>query len=861
MRLITNHKKSQNNCNKYIISLHNGLFTFRLKKISQAIATVIVVGATANYAIATDYFSPNSLSVIDGQNIADIESLEQFSKPGGQLAGKYRVDIFINNNIVDSQDITFITDETTGQLIPVLTKEDLSDWGVKVDAIPTLTSLAPTQEITDISHYINDAKTVLELNQQKLNISIPQIAMEKIAPGTIPSSKWENGLPALVLNYYYSGSNNWSRTGGQDTNTHYVNFRSSANLGPWRLKNYSTFSENSTGREWKSIETSLERGINSLKSQLIIGDTSTPSDVFDSFQFRGVQLQSDEAMLPSSMRGFAPVIRGIAQSNAEITVKQNNYVIYQAYVAPGAFEIDDLYSTGTSGDLTVIIKEADGTERSFIVPFSSIAIMQREGQFKYSLTGGKFKSNANEANEPEFAQGTAIYGLPKGVTGYTGALLSKDYQSYVAGVGVNLGNLGAFSTDITHANTQKLAGKEASNSGQSYRFQYSKNMMATGTSVTLANYRYSTEGYYSFTEANNRYGDEMYHDNKKNRIQITLSQSLNDYGSVYFSTYQQDYWNRSGKERSISSGYSNNMGGVSYNLNYSYSSTPNQRKSDNHFAFSVSIPLDNVTGSYTSLNSSVTTDNNGNTDMMAGISGSLLENNNLNYSVQQSYGNKENNASGNASGSYRGSYGVANVGYGYDKHSQRTNYGLTGAVVAHPYGVTLSQPIYDSFAIVRAPDAKNVNIQNRTGVSTDWRGYAIVPYLNAYSKNEISLDISTLPDNVELKNNTVTLIPTKGAAMLADYKTHVGYRVLFTVIHNSKPVPFGALAQLAQTNELEMSTGIADENGDVYLSGMPEKGRVTVLWGKNTQDQCTANYHLTAEQLKQHLPTLTVDCR
>ncbi len=861
MRLITNHKKTEKNCNKYIISSHNGLLTFQFKRISQAIATIIIVGATANYSIANDYFSPNSLSIIDGQNIADIESLDQFSKPGGQLAGNYHVDIIINNIVVDAKNITFISNEKTGQLMPVLKKEDLNDWGIKVDSISDLASLAPTHEITDISDYIADAKTELALNQQKLMFSIPQIAMEKIVPGTIPSSKWENGLPAFVLNYYYSGSNNWSRTGGQDTNNHYVNFRSSANLGPWRLKNYSTFSESSAGREWKSIETSLERGINSLKSQLIMGDTSTPSDVFDSFQFRGIQLQSDEAMLPSSMRGFAPVIRGIAQSNAEITIKQNNYVIYQAYVAPGAFEIDDLYSTGTSGDLTVLIKEADGTERSFVVPFSSIAIMQREGQLKYSLTGGKFKSNADNAKEPEFVQGTAIYGLPKGVTGYTGVLLSKDHQSYVAGVGVNLGSLGAFSTDITHANTQNLAGKN-NNSGQSYRFQYSKNMMTTGTSVTLANYRYSTEGYYSFTEANNHYNDELYHDNKKNRFQITLSQSLNDYGSIYFSTYQQDYWDRSGKERSISSGYSNNMGGISYNLNYSYSSTPNQRKSDNRFAFSVSIPLDSMAGSYTSLNSSVTTDNNGNADMMAGISGSLLENNNLNYSVQQSYGNKENNASGNASASYRASYGVANVGYGYDKHSQRANYGLTGAVVAHPYGVTLSQPIYDSFAIVRAPDAKNVQIQNRTGVSTDWRGYAIVPYLNAYSKNEITLDISSLPDNVELKNNTVTLIPTKGAAMLADYQTHVGYRVLFTVINNGKPVPFGALAQLSQqTNEQEVSTGIADENGDVYLSGMPEKGQLTVSWGKNTQDQCIADYHLTAEQLKQHLPTLTVNCR
>lgn len=54
-------------------------------------------------------------------------------------------------------------------------------------------------------------------------------------------------------------------------------------------------------------------------------------------------------MLPSSMRGFAPEINGIAQSNARITVSQNGNVVYQTYVAPGPFSIKDLYPTGSSG--------------------------------------------------------------------------------------------------------------------------------------------------------------------------------------------------------------------------------------------------------------------------------------------------------------------------------------------------------------------------------------------------------------------------------------------------------------------------------------------------------------------------------
>ncbi|SUC40391.1 fimbrial outer membrane usher protein [Proteus mirabilis] len=65
-------------------------------------------------------------------------------------------------------------------------------------------------------------------------------------------------------------------------------------------------------------------------------------------------------MLPDSMRGFAPTIKGIANSNAIVTVKQNGFVIYQISVPPGAFEIKDLYATSSSGNLDVTIKENNG---------------------------------------------------------------------------------------------------------------------------------------------------------------------------------------------------------------------------------------------------------------------------------------------------------------------------------------------------------------------------------------------------------------------------------------------------------------------------------------------------------------------
>lgn len=91
-------------------------------------------------------------------------------------------------------------------------------------------------------------------------------------------------------------------------------------------------------------------------------------------------------MLPDSQSGFAPTVRGIAKSRAQVTIKQNGYVIYQTYMPPGPFEISDLNPTSSAGDLEVTIKESDNSETVYTVPYAAVPILQREGHLKYSTT-------------------------------------------------------------------------------------------------------------------------------------------------------------------------------------------------------------------------------------------------------------------------------------------------------------------------------------------------------------------------------------------------------------------------------------------------------------------------------------------
>ena len=98
------------------------------------------------------------------------------------------------------------------------------------------------------------------------------------------------------------------------------------------------------------------------------GENYTSSLIFDSLRFSGIRLFRDMQMLPDSMQSFTPLVQGVAQSNALITVSQNGYTIYQKRGSPGPFTIADLQLSGSGSDLDVSIKEADGSVRSFWCP-------------------------------------------------------------------------------------------------------------------------------------------------------------------------------------------------------------------------------------------------------------------------------------------------------------------------------------------------------------------------------------------------------------------------------------------------------------------------------------------------------------
>ena len=109
----------------------------------------------------------------------------------------------------------------------------------------------------------------------------------------------------------------------------------------------------------------------------------------------------------------------------------------------------------------------------------------------------------------------------------------------------------------------------------------------------------------------------------------------------------------------------------------------------------------------------------------------------------------------------------------------------------------------------------------------------------------------------ELDETVVTVIPTHGAIARATFNAQIGGKVLMTLKYGNKSVPFGAIV----THGENKNGSIVAENGQVYLTGLPQSGKLQVSWGKDKNSNCIVEYKLPEVSPGTLLNQQTAICR
>ncbi len=826
-----------------------------------------------------------------GQNTTD---LSRFERGNFVPSGSYSVDLYLNDSPTGRTDVRFAAPSADASATPCVNQSLLNMLGLHPDklSVQITADLADDSVCVDIASVIPGASMAFDMGDLRLDTSVPQAYLGQMARGYVDPKYWDSGVNAGLLNYNFNSYHTSSQ--GLSQTSSYLGLNAGLNLGRWHVRHNSALNWQSgiagarSTHHWQNIATYAQRDLPGLHAQLTIGDSWTSGEIFDSIGLRGVQLATDDRMLPQSLRGYAPTVRGVADSNAKVTVRQNGMVIFQTTVAPGPFTIDDLYATGYGGDLEVSVSEANGRVHTFSVPYASVPQLLRPGVTRFSVAAGQLRDESI-GHKPDVMQATMQRGFTNILTGYAGVAGSQGYAAVLLGSALNT-RYGALAMDITAAHT-RIPGMDAM-SGQSVRLSYSKTMAQTGTTLTVAAYRYSTSGYFTMGDAvrardyarrglpvfasgrpiypltingvpvsdlltpaqqaalaGNDYRDYLIPtgvDRQRNNFSLTLSQRLGARGgSLYVNGSARDYWNRNSTDTQFQVGYNNSFGRVSYNLSASRERDLFGR-SDNRYMANVTIPLGN--GSHTPiLTGSLTRDSNGGTQEQATLSGSAGADDRFYYGATATHDSGSDTTGTGSTGSinagYSGTHAQLNAGFGAGSGYSQASLNVAGGIVAHPGGVTFGQSLGDTVAIVQALDAAGARIGNAVGVRIDHAGYALVPYVTPYVLNTVDIDPAGLPLDVQLDNTSTQVVPRAGAVVMVKFKSKTGRALIARIrMSDGNPAPFGAEVFDATGDAL----GVVGQAGLTLLRGVGPSDRLNVQWNdeQGTAHACAFPYTL-----------------
>lgn len=766
-------------------------------------------------------FNSEFLNIDDNAGV----SLDKFSRAQYTEPGNYLLDIVVNQRYFGTRSIEFVDSKDEQGSRACLPEELVARFGLKPDLMESLPRLQGGDSL-DLSA-IDNATVKYQSDRARLVISLPQASLEYDDPDYIPPAAWSDGLDGALLDYRLIANHrqtSGSAAAGDSTSLQSYG-TAGLNVDAWRLRaDYQAQQE--TGSQSDTFDDQAfqlnrlyaYRALPAIRSRLSLGEDYLNSDVFDTFALRGATLSSDDRMLPPNLRGYAPLISGLARTNATVTVSQQGRVLYSTTVTPGAFSIQDLNSS-VQGTLEVTVREEDGSEQRFTVTTAAVPFLSREGELRYKATAGQPRLTGKGGSEPSFMASELAYGLPWDLTLYGGVLAAEGYLSNAVGVGKDLGAFGALSADVTRSRA-KLRWNDETAVGNSYRVNYSKHFDAIGTDLRFLGYRFSER---TFTNFSQFVGDpEAYSLNSgKQRYSVMLAKRFS-WLSTSLSYDHSTYWEASPTDRfGLNLARSFNLGRLkNINLSLSAYQTSSAQNDDTQIYLGISIPLDSHSIFSTNLQRSGT----GSTSTSVGYSHDDGEG--VNYQLYGGVGDSRyvNAYVGKRAATYR-----ANASASTDGSTYRSLTGeIDSSLVLTRYGVSAhgNGSNGDTRLLVSTDGVADVAFSGQARSNKD--GYAVMDGLPSFQAYEARVNVEKLPLDVEVANPVQRLALTEGAIGYVNFAAGRGRNAYIELTQvDGKPVPFGASVQDKGTNR---EVGIVGEQGVTYLLGAKAGAQLIARW-------------------------------
>ncbi|MBV6306004.1 fimbria/pilus outer membrane usher protein [Candidimonas humi] len=634
--------------------------------------------------------------------------------------------------------------------------------------------------------------------------------------------------PGLVLNYdlysSYTNKNSLSLSG-------FGQLRAFNDLGVFSDSYLLSGQHVSDTPGWQRstvrMDTTLQHSWQDKEITLTMGDALTNGLSWTrQTRIGGLQIARDFSLQPYQSTTPLPAYFGSAALPSAVQLYVNGIQQYNGTVPAGPFQLNVLPSVNGAGQARVVMTDALGRSTTVSFPFYSAVNLLRAGLTDWSFETGYVRQNYGyqsfDYGHDPMVSGTIRHGFTNSLTLESHFEASKGVAMGGLGGGATVGSLGTVSGSWAQSRSQGRGGSQYS---LSYQLQHGRYSLGANTQRALRN----------FADVATQYGSAPILRTDSAYVSVDTGM-LGSFGLNYA------YLQQAGQPRS-------RYAGASWSRTFAHGVTlgvaANQNL-DNHgdrtISLNLSINFDKGVSAYGSAVHSKDS-----TTYTASVNRSAQTPDGWSWGVQAQQSDQQGMG---ASGQVSRHAQYADIGAGINSlGSDQTAYATaSGSIVAMGGGLFASRRIYDGFAVVSTDGVPDVPVkeENRPVGKTDSRGLLLVPGLQSYQNNKVSIDPTNLAVDMRIKRVNMNVVPRQGSGVNVKFvmeRVHAASLILHQP--DGKDVPMGAQAFL---NGSKDAGGWVGYDGRLYLEGLQPDNRLIVS-GAGADCSVQFPYHAKADTL------------
>jgi outer membrane usher protein len=538
------------------------------------------------------------------------------------------------------------------------------------------------------------------------------------------------------------------------------------------------------------------------RRRTVVGDVVADSgDLGSTLTITGVSIARASDIDPDGQPYASPELRGTVLTPSTADIYVNGQLVRTLEVAPGVVDFSNLPGAAGVTDATVVLRDAFGRTQSLSTRYYGAPSVLNKGATDYAFSAGGSQSAFDPGNRAHelVALGRYRLGLTQSTTVGAHAELAGGFENLGATVD-HAGSLGTF--DVSLAESRDGA---ASGLAGSVAYAVGRPQVWLNASVHAA-----TRAYASFAER--AFSDRTVLDERvslgmrpfrgsfTSAISYSATRSMLGTASRQISL-QQSVSLRSGVSLLVTAGISAGTAGSQHNLSvFLFRSAPRNSAAP-------------------SVNASIQSDGSAVRQVLE-LQRAVPPRGGTGYDVT-------GDSTGLSTGRITMQSPVGDVDVDYSGGRGRAftgNVAVSGAIaVAGPY-VHLSQPISDSFAIVKVAGGERVKVlvDNQDAGMTDRSGLLVLSNLPSFSAQRIRITRDDGPVNLDLTNADQRLVVASQHGGVAKFSASVVTAVIGRVrVSSGAGSTAPAFGRLSLRSGGTFATSELGRDGNFYFEDLP----------------------------------------